>query len=134
MEILDFLAKSSYLPTDTEVCTDDTMKLVLSILKLVLNIIRILVPIALIVLGSIDMGLNSLVTSIAKSGALYERAQLNAVRSSKVALDTTQMISREGDLDFTKAITDMKMLDYTNQATLSNAGKMFNSTLLNYMR
>ncbi|MCR4953829.1 MAG: flagellar hook-associated protein 3 [Treponema sp.] len=86
------------------------------------------------VLGSLDMGLNSLVTSIAKSGAMYERAQLNAVRSSKVALDTTQMISREGDLDFTKAITDMKMLDYTNQATLSNAGKMFNSTLLNYMR
>lgn len=86
------------------------------------------------VLGSLDMGLNSLVTSIAKSGSMYERAQLNAVRSSKVALDTTQMISREGDLDFTKAITDMKMLDYTNQATLSNAGKMFSSTLLNYMR
>ena len=86
------------------------------------------------VLGSLDMGLNSLVTSIAKSGAMYERAQLNAVRNSKVALDATQMISREGDLDFTKAITDMKMLDYTNQATLSNAGKMFNSTLLNYMR
>ena len=38
------------------------------------------------------------------------------------------------DLDITKAITDMKMLDYAHQATLSNAGKMFNNTLLNYMR
>jgi flagellar hook-associated protein 3 FlgL len=44
------------------------------------------------------------------------------------------MISTEGDLDITKAITDMKMLDYAHQATLSNAGKMFNNTLLNYMR
>ena len=86
------------------------------------------------VLGSLDQGIDSLVTRIAKSGSEYERAQLNATRSSKLALDVTQMVSREGDLDFTKAITDMKMLDYTNQATLSQAGRMYNSTLLNYMR
>jgi len=86
------------------------------------------------VLGSIDQGIDSLVTRIAKSGSEYERAQLNATRSSKLALDVTSMVSREGDLDFTKAITDMKMLDYTNQATLSQAGKMYSSTLLNYMK
>jgi len=86
------------------------------------------------VLGTLDQGINSLVTRIAKSGSEYERAQINASRSSKLALDVTQMISREGDLDFTKAITDMKMLDYTNQATLSQAGKMYSSTLLNYLR
>ena len=86
------------------------------------------------VLGSLDMGINNLVTRLAKSGSEYERAQLNATRSSKLALDVTQMVSREGDLDFTKAITDMKMLDYTNQATLSQAGKMYSSTLLNYMK
>lgn len=86
------------------------------------------------VLGTIDLGIDNLVTRIAKNGAEYERAQLNATRNSKVALDVTQMIAREGDLDFTKAVTDMKMLDYTNQATLSQAGKMYSSTLLNYMR
>jgi flagellar hook-associated protein 3 FlgL len=86
------------------------------------------------VLGSLDQGINNLVTRIAKSGAEYERASLNATRSSKLALDVTNQISREGDLDFTKAITDLKMLDYTNQATLSQAGKMYSSTLLNYMR
>ncbi len=86
------------------------------------------------VLGSLDMGINSLVTRISESGSQYERAQLNATRNSKMALDVTGMVSREGDLDFTKAITDLKMLDYTNQATLSQAGKMYNSTLLNYMR
>lgn len=86
------------------------------------------------VLGALDKGIDSLITRIAKSGSEYERAQLNATRSSKLALDVTQMVSREGDLDFTKAITDLKMLDYTNQATLSQAGKMYSSTLLNYMR
>lgn len=86
------------------------------------------------VLGALDKGIDSLVTRIAKSGSEYERAQLNATRSSKLALDVTQMVSREGDLDFTKAITDLKMLDYTNQSTLSQAGKMYSSTLLNYMR
>lgn len=86
------------------------------------------------VLGTLDQGIDSLVTRLAKSGSEYERAKLNAVRNGKLALDVTQMISREGDLDFTKAITNLKMLDYTNQATLSQAGKMYSSTLLNYMR
>lgn len=86
------------------------------------------------VLGTLDMGISNLVTRLAQSGSEYERAQLNATRNSKVALDVNQMISREGDLDFTQAVTDMKMLDYTNQATLSQAGKMYSSTLLNYMR
>ena len=86
------------------------------------------------VLGALDQGINSLVTRLAKSGAEYERVQLNAARSSKLALDVNAAISREGDLDFTKAVTDLKLLDYTNQATLSQAGKMYNTTLLNYMR
>lgn len=86
------------------------------------------------VLGALDNGISSLVTRIAKSGSDYERAQNNALRNSNTALNVTQQVSREGDLDYTKAITDLKMLDYTYQATLSNAGKMYNNTLLNYMK
>lgn len=86
------------------------------------------------ILGSLDKGIDSLVTRVAKSGSVYERAQNNALRNSSTALNVTQQVSREGDLDYTKAITDLKMLDYTYQATLSNAGKMYSSTLLNYMR
>lgn len=86
------------------------------------------------ILGSLDKGIDSLVTRVAKSGSAYERVQNNALRNSSTALNVTQQVSREGDLDYTKAITDLKMLDYTYQATLSNAGKMYSSTLLNYMR
>lgn len=86
------------------------------------------------VLGSLDHGINSLVSRIAKSGSQYERAQLDVKRNSNTALNVTQLVSSEGDLDITKAVTDMKMLDYTYQATLSTAGKMYNTTLLNYMK
>ena len=85
-------------------------------------------------MGSLDQGIGNLVKKKKKNGSEYERAQINITRNSKVALDVTQQVSREGDLDFTKAITDLKMLDYTNHATPSQAGKMLSSTSLNYMR
>ena len=86
------------------------------------------------VLMSLDSGINTLVNRVAKSGSEYERLQNDMTRNSAVALNVTGQINREGDLDLTKAITDEKMLEYTQNATLSTAGKMYSSTLLNYMR
>lgn len=86
------------------------------------------------VLGSIDNSVNNLVTRLAESGAQYERAVNNIERNSLTALNVTSMISREGDLDFTKAITDLKMMEYVQQATLSTAAKLYSNTLLDYIR
>lgn len=86
------------------------------------------------VLGSIDAGMGNLTARVAQLGSDYERAQNNIARSETNNLNVTNLVSREGDIDITKAITDMKMLDYINQATMSNAGKMYSSTLLNYMK
>lgn len=86
------------------------------------------------VLGTLDQGINNLTTRLAKSGSDYERAMNNVQRSQVAQVNTTQLVSREGDVDITKAITDLKMMEYVNQATMSNAGKMYDSTLLNYMR
>lgn len=86
------------------------------------------------VLGSLDCSVNNLVTRLAESGAEYERAVHNIERNSLTALNVTSMISREGDLDFTKAVTDMKMMEYVQQATLSTAGRLYSNTLLDYMR
>lgn len=86
------------------------------------------------VLGSLDRGIDNLVTRVAKVGSDYERAELNMIRNGSTALNTTKMIAREGDLDFTKAITDMKMLEYTYRATLSTASKLYSGTLLDYLR
>ena len=86
------------------------------------------------VLGTIDQGISNLTTRLAKSGSDYERAVNNIERSKTNNLNVTALVSREGDIDITKAITDMRMMEYVNQATLSNAGKMYSSTLLDYMR
>ena len=86
------------------------------------------------VLGTIDEGMNNLTARLAKSGSDYERAQNNIQRQSLNNLNVTQLVSREGDIDMSEAITDLKMMDYVHQATLSNAGRMYSSTLLDYMR
>src|SRR5574344_483478 len=80
------------------------------------------------VLASLDEGLNSLNASLSQIGSNYERAQNNIKRGETNNLNVTQLISREGDIDLTTAITDMKMLDYVNQATLSNAGKIYSNS------
>jgi flagellar hook-associated protein 3 FlgL len=86
------------------------------------------------VLGGLDAGLDNLTTRLAEVGSRYERALQNISRAETNVLNATAQVSREGDLDITEAITDMKMLEYVQQATLSNAGKMYSSTLLNYMK
>ncbi|MCM1321072.1 MAG: flagellar hook-associated protein 3 [Bacteroides sp.] len=86
------------------------------------------------VLGSIDSALDSLVSNLADIGAKYERAQQDIARAGTNELNVTSMIAREGDLDFTKAITDMKMLEYVQKATLSTAGRLYDNSLLNYLR
>ena len=86
------------------------------------------------VLGSIDSGMATLTARLAQVGSDYERAQNNVQRSQTNNLNVNRLVSAEGDVDLTKAITDMKMLDYVNQATMSNAGKMYSSTLLNYLK
>ena len=86
------------------------------------------------VLGSLDSGVGNLTRRIAETGAQYERAQVAILRSQTNNLNTNAMIAREGDLDITKGITDMKMLDYVKQATLSTAAKLYNTSLLKYIK
>ena len=85
-------------------------------------------------LGTIDLGISSLTASLAESGAKFERAEQNLARISNEILNVNGMISREGDLDITQAITDLKMLDYVQQATMRTAAKMYKNTLLDFVR
>lgn len=86
------------------------------------------------VLGSVDSSIDNLTTRMSGIGAKYERATATLARLANQSLNATAAESREGDLDFTKAITDLKMYEYTHQASLSLAGKLYSNTLLNYMR
>lgn len=86
------------------------------------------------VLGSIDEALKNTIAHLTEIGSNFERAQQSIARAETNTLNVTAMIAREGDLDITKAITDMKMMEYVHQASLSTAAKLYNNSLLNYMR
>ena len=86
------------------------------------------------VLGAIDGSIDNLSTRVAEIGSKYERTQATLTRIDTQTLNVTAAESREADIDFTKAITDLKMLEYTQQATLSTAGKLYSNTLLDYIK
>ncbi len=86
------------------------------------------------VLGALDGAVSNLSTRMAELGSRYERAEAISARLSVQTLNAQAADSREVDLDFTKAVTDLKMLEYAHQAALSTAGKLYSNTLLNYLR
>lgn len=86
------------------------------------------------VLGAVDGAIDNLSTRLAGIGAKYERSQASISRIDNQIVDVTAAEAREGDLDFTKAVTDLKMYEYTQQATLSTASKLYQNSLLNYIK
>ncbi len=86
------------------------------------------------ILGSIDGAINNLTSRMAENGSQYERAENILTRLSAETLNVTGADSREADLDITKAISDLKMFEYTHQASLSVLGRLYKDSLLNYLR
>ena len=64
------------------------------------------------------------------SSTNIQNRKKNITRNEKTALDTTSRISREGDLDFSMAATDLKLLEYVQKATYSTASKLYSTSLL----
>ncbi len=85
-------------------------------------------------LAGIDKAINSLVSNIADVGAKDARLEVTLKRLNTIIPDFIKMDSEETDLDLSKAITDLKMLEYTNQAALSTAGRVLRKTLLDFLR
>jgi flagellar hook-associated protein 3 FlgL len=86
------------------------------------------------ILSSLDQGFDNLNTRIARLGSDYERASLNAERNSATALNVTAEIAREGDVNMTDALMNMKMLELVQKATLATSAKLYDNTLLNYLK
>ncbi len=85
-------------------------------------------------LKGIDEGLNNLLSARAELGAINER--LKGV-SGQIAYEipvVQQENSRAVDLDITKAITELKMLEYTHTAALQTAARILPPTLLDFLR
>ncbi len=86
------------------------------------------------VLGVLDAGLENLNHRVAELGARTERLAATRTRLNKEIPDVTALLAGERDLDMTEAVTDLKMLEYTHQASLQAAGRLLPRTLLDFLR
>lgn len=85
-------------------------------------------------LGQMELAFNNLVATQAELGSLGER--LN-IRSESLALNKenySNFDSQLTDVDMTKAIVEMNMLDYAQKASYQVAAKMFKTSLMDYIR
>ncbi len=85
-------------------------------------------------LKGIDAGLNNLLAARAQLGSVNERLKLVHDQITHDIPEVTQQASRVTDIDMAKAITDLKMLEYTHQAALQTAAKVLQPTLMDYLR
>ncbi len=85
-------------------------------------------------LKGITLAQNNLIDSIAELGARNERLKMVNERIAYELPEVQDRNSKETDLDMTKAITDLKMLEYTHKAALQTAGRILQPTLLDFLR
>lgn len=86
------------------------------------------------VLAGLDAGMENLGRRLAQAGAAVERLESGALRLNREIPDVTRLLANEKDLDITQAITDFKMMEYAQQATLQMAGRVLPKTLLDFLR
>ena len=85
-------------------------------------------------LKGIDIAQNNLLSSLAEIGSRYERLDQVNNRLSYEIPEIQQRNSREVDIDLARAITDLKMYEYTHKAALAAAGRILQPTLLDFLR
>lgn len=85
-------------------------------------------------LKGLTLGQENLISSIAALGSHEERLQTVKERLNSEIPETMAWNSREVDLDMTQAITDLKMLEYTQKAAMQVAGRILQPTLLDFLR
>lgn len=86
------------------------------------------------ILASLDGGIDNLSARMTEIGAKYNRAEVILARIEAQTLNVTGAESREADLDFTKAITDLKRFEQTHAASLSVLERLYRDSLLNYLK
>jgi flagellar hook-associated protein 3 FlgL len=85
-------------------------------------------------LRGIDDSIETLSAHLAEIGAKDTRLEETNKRLAWETPEYTRLNSEEVDLDLSQAITELKMLEYTHQATLATAARILRPTLLDFLR
>lgn len=82
----------------------------------------------------IDSGLNNLLTSISKIGAMDNRIGMTSERLAVEIEENTRINSNAVDLDMTEAALELKMLELTQKSSYSAASKILQPKLMDFLR
>jgi flagellar hook-associated protein 3 FlgL len=85
-------------------------------------------------IGGMDLALGNLQARIAEVGSRQERAEMTWARLNQEIPDVTESLARESALDFTAAVTELKMMDFAHRASLQTAARILPPTLLDFLR
>jgi flagellar hook-associated protein 3 FlgL len=85
-------------------------------------------------LRGIGQSIESLTGWLADLGARDARMQIVSARLNYEIPEVEGLYSQEVDLDLSKAITDLKMLEYTHKAALNTTARILRPTLLDFLR
>jgi flagellar hook-associated protein 3 FlgL len=85
-------------------------------------------------LGGLDRGLSQITTIQGEVGAVSNRMTTSAGQLEEAKGFVTQTLSQTEDVDLAKAISDLTLQQYAIQAASQTLTKVFESSLLNYLR
>ena len=82
----------------------------------------------------LDGALDNMTAKIAELGSKTERIEMAQARLDRQIPNVTGWEARELDLDFAEAVTNLKMMDYIQKATMGTIGRLYSNSLLNYLK
>jgi flagellar hook-associated protein 3 FlgL len=85
-------------------------------------------------LRGIDDSIEALTAHLAEIGSKDSRLQVTERRLEHERPEYTSFLAKEADLDITKAITDLKLLEHVHQAATGTAARILQPTLLDFLR
>lgn len=86
------------------------------------------------ILGGLDKSLGNLLNNMADLGARNERLDHSFARLDSEKMNVIAVNSKLTDIDMTEAITNLKMLEYTQKAAYQSASKILQSNLMDFLR
>ncbi len=85
-------------------------------------------------LKGIDSALDNMLAKVGEIGARDTRLGFTLRRTEREIPEVTDHLSQEVDIDVTEALTELRMMEYTHQAAIGTAGRVLQTTLLNFLR
>lgn len=85
-------------------------------------------------INGIDQAMNAMLSNLGRLGAVNSRLDLTWQRTEAEIPEVMAQDSALTDVDYAEAITDLRMLEYTQQAALGAASRVLRPSLLDFLK